>query len=83
MHRSLPARYFDERWVCSDKAMNITRATKHQAPPPIGLNEASVEFAEAITKKQITARDESAHQFVTSAADIAPPHGTEHVHNHD
>lgn len=83
MHRSLPARYFDERRMGSDKAMNIARATEHQVPPPIGLNEASVEFAEAIAIKQITAGSESAHHFVTSAANIAPSHLTEHVRNHD
>src|SRR5258706_3491892 len=83
MHRSLLARYLHQCWVGGDKAVNVTRAAKQQAPPPIGLNATSVEFAEAVAVQQITARSESAHHFVTSATNIAPRRGTEHVRNHD
>jgi hypothetical protein len=83
MHRSLPTRYLDQCWVGGDKAVNVTRAAKQRASPPIGLNATSVEFAEAVTIQQITARSESAHDFVTSATNIAPRHGTEHIRNHD
>ena len=58
--------------MCCDKAMDIAGTTKQQASPPAVLDTPSEEVAKAITVQQMTAWNESAHDFVPVTANMAP-----------
>src|ERR1700751_3303976 len=84
MPRGLPARHLNQCWVGGDNAENFVRAQEQQASPPAVMNTPGCEIAEVIAIQQITARNESAHDLVASAANIAlPAQANEHVRNHD